>query len=528
MGGSSHADDRLASLALAAIAVAGALAALPAAGAAGAFGPADIQERDAPPDVDTYAVTQGGNCVEVTPFGDDTGNVERFYEYGLHAGLYSSQGTREYQEFDESQLFLYDGRDGGSLVFVHGEAGSGIDVGGGVATMRLSGVSPAGEWAVRDDNYTTRRDNFTHDGRSAHADWWWGSNRTDGGAFRGLERGDYGAITVDPAFNQAAPYWTLDTPTTITDWVLRSADGRTVRLSKTTPVTIRPGTCRGASTQVTANGTDGFAATVRNAPAANETTFRTALSADGVGVERVAVDHGDGSWFQFGMNRTNASAAADAPLPADPLLTVAPESEALADGDLDGVEYAVSVDRDRLDDRSARPGDLALFQHREGEWQRLGHDVERRDGDVLLRTADAEGTGPVAVATLRPAVRVTGVSLSPATAAPGERVEITATVRNDGAGNGTYEAGLSMFGRTVDRRSVRVPPGAERNVTFTRTVASPGTYTVGVADAEAELVVEGGDGEAADRSSEGSIPLTLLVGGLLALLVAAVVGYRSG
>ncbi|WP_121821973.1 CARDB domain-containing protein [Halostella salina] len=525
MGGSSHADDRLVSLVLATIAVAGALAALPAAGAVGAPGPADGQERDAPPDVDTYAVTQGGNCVEVTPFGDDTESVAAFYEYGLHTGLYSSQGTREYQEFDESQLFLYDGSEGGSVVFVHGEAGSGV--GGGVATMRLSGVSPAGEWAVRDDNYTTRMDNFTHDGTSARADWWWGSNRTDGGAFRGLERGDYEAVTVDPAFNQAAPYWTLDTPTTINDWLLRSADGRTIQLSKTTPVTIRPGTCSGASTHVTANGTDGFAATVRNATAANGTTFRPALSSDaGVGVDRVAVDHGDGSWFQFGLNRTNASAAADTALPADPLFAVTPESDALDDGGLDGVEYTFAVDRDRLADRPVHPGDLALFQYRDGEWRRLDRDLERRGGEVLLRTTDAEGTAPVAVGALQPSIRVTDLSLSADTASPGEDVEITATVTNDGEGNGTYVARLTMFDQTVDRRSVRVPPGADRRVTFTRSVASPGTYTVTVDDARTELVVEGSGG-VADLPSDSSVPPTLIVGAVLAVAVAAVVGYRA-
>lgn len=530
MGGDGIAVGQLVSLALVALAVGSALAAVPAAGAAdhaGAGSPADVQERDAPPDVETYAVTQGGNCVEVTPFGDGTETVSEFYEYGLHTGMYSSQGTRPYQDYDESQLFLYDGSEGGSVVFVHGEAGS--ELGGGVATMRLSGVPMAGEWAVRDDNYSTRMDNFTHDGTSARADWWWDSNRTDGGAFRGLERGDYEAITLDPAFNQNAPYATLDTRPTIDDWVLRSADGETVQLAMNRPVTIRPGTCSGASIHVTANDTDRYGATVRNAPAADGTAFNASVSADaGVSVDRITVDHGDASWFRVGLNRTNASAVADASPPAEPLLVVEPESPELADGGLDGVEYVASVDADRIEAQDARPGDLAVFQHRDGEWQRLDHRVERRDGDLRLRTEDAESDGPVAVGRLRPSIRVTDVSLSSDAVSPGEDVEITATVANVGEGNGTHEVRLTMFDQTVDRRSVQVPPGEERSVAFTRSVESPGTYTVAVDDAEADLVIEGDGDDDGAFASGGSAPPALVVGAVLSLLVAVVVGYRSG
>ncbi|WP_135820217.1 CARDB domain-containing protein [Halostella litorea] len=525
MGDDSHAEGRLVSLALAATAVGVALAALPAAGAAGVPGAASASDVQTPPDADVYAVTQGGNCVEVTPFGDDARSVSDFYEYGLHTGLYSSQGTRELQSYDESQLLLYDGSEGGSVVFIHGAAGS--ETGGSVATVRMSGLPSGGEWAVRDDNYTNRMDNFTHEGSTARADWWWERNRTDGGAFRGLERGAYGEITIEPAFNRDAPYATLDTSATIDDWLLRSADGRTVRLAMDRPVTIRPGRCDDASVQVARNDTERYDATVRNAPAADETTFDPSIASDrGAALDGVSVGHGDADWFRFGLNRTNATAAADAPLPADPLLTVAPEGPT-ADNAGD-VAYAFSVARDRFEEVDRSVGDVALFQYRDGEWRRLDHRTER-DGDaVRFRTADANESGPVAVGLLRPSIRVTNLSLSPTEVDPHEDVSVTATVANDGEGNGTREVRLSMFGQTVDRQQVRVPPGETRTVTFSRAVESPGTYDVAVGDAEQELVVEGDGGGDGTFAADGAVPPTLLVGAVLSLLVAAVVGLRAG
>jgi hypothetical protein len=294
-----------------------------------------LQENDTG-DVDTYAVEQGGNCVEVAPYGDESESVEEFYRYGLHWGLYSSQGTLDMQEWDESQLLVHGGSEGASLVFIHGAAGS--ETGGGVASMTLSGVSPESEWAVRDDNYThNNSDSFTHDGREASVEWVWEENRTDGGAFRGLAAGDYGAVTIDPGFNENARHGTMNSPLTVATWRLRSADGQTYNLALDQPVTVRPGPCDAVSTVVTADSGDRFSATVRNADESDTVSLNTSLTAgtDGVSLDRATVNHGDTvSWYQFHARASNESLAPDGSAPEEPLLFVEPNSSRVDVGSL--------------------------------------------------------------------------------------------------------------------------------------------------------------------------------------------------
>lgn len=542
MGGHSLADGRLVSLALVALLSAAAVAAAPAAatGTAAPTAAADttdataassaVQENGTEGDVDRYAVTQGGNCVEVVPFGDGEERVERFYRYGLHWGQYSAQGEeiRPLQEWDESQLLVHDGSRGASLVFVHGETGS--ERQGGVASVTLSGVPPESEWAVRDDNYTHRTDNYSVDGRTAHADWFWGHNRTDGGALRGLESGNYESITVDPGFNVDSHHANLNAPLTVDSWRLRSGDGRSVTLAMDEPVSIRPGSCDDVAVQVAEDDGDRFNATVRNVVANDTVALNTsaALEIDGVRVDSVTVDHpGDAEWYRFGVHASNETPAPDGVSPDRPLLYAEPRST-LPEEDVEDVQYEFSVDGATLDDRDIDPREIAVYQYRDGEWVRLHHLNNRYGDDWAFRTTDAEGSGPVVLVEQQPDIAVRNVTLSESSIRAGDEVEITATVVNEGNGNGTEQVDLTMFGQPVDRASVSVPPGESQTVTFTRTVESPGTYTVAVGDAEAELSVEGDGGNAVDdTASSGSVPTALVAGAVVAVAVVAGIGYRA-
>jgi len=537
MGEHNLGRARVVSIAVVVLMFGSLLAAIPAAGATPGT-PAEtgttthaLQENDTG-DVDTYAVVQNGNCVEVEPYGDEDESVEEFYRYGLHWGLYSSQGTRDLQEWDESQLLVHDGSEGASLVFIHGEAGS--ETGGGVASMTLSGVSPESEWAVRDDNYTyNNSDSFVHDGREASVEWVWEENRTDGGAFRGLEAGDYGAVTIEPGFNENARHGSLDSPLTVETWRLRSADGATHTLALDQSVTVRPGPCDGVSTVVTADSGDRYSATVRNADESDNLSFDTSLTAatDGVSLDGVTVDHGDtGSWYQLQLRASNESLAPDGSAPEEPVFFVEPSSSQLDAGSLDGIQYRVGLDAATLAEQDVRVRDLAMFQYRDGEWHRIEILTNREGDNWELRTTDADGFGPVVVTELQPEIRTQEVTISESRIDAGDEVEITATLVNEGDGNGSYTAELRMFGETVDQQTVVVPPGETQTVTFTRTVESPGTYTVSVGDAETDLRVDG-DGGASNGdglSSTGSIPTELLAGGIVALLVVVGVGYRAG
>ncbi|WP_323191797.1 CARDB domain-containing protein [Halostella sp. PRR32] len=537
MGEHNPANGTLVSIVITAVLLGSVFAAVPAAGATTgvssdqAAATDALQENDTADDVDTYAVSQGGNCVEVVPYGDGSESVEEFYRYGLHWGQYSSQGTLEMQDVDESQLLIHDGSEGASIVFVHAEVGS--ERGGGKASVTLTDVSPDSEWAVRDDNYTyNNSDSFSKDGREARADWVWEENRTDGGAYRGLEAGDYEAVTIEPGFNVNARHGSLDTPLAIDVWRLRSADGETVQLALNEPVTVRPGSCEGVSTVVTTDSDDRYNATARNTVESDNVTFDTSLTAatDGVTLDRATVDHADGrSWYQLQLRASNESVVPDGSAPEEPLLFVESNSPQLDDS-RDGVQYAVDLDAETLAEQDVRVSDVAMFQYRDGEWHRLDHRTDRQGDTWELRSTDADGFGPVAITELQPDFRTQDVTVSESKIDVGETVEITATLVNEGGGNGTHTVGLTMFGETVDQQSVAIPPGETREVTFTRTVESPGTYTIEVGNGKAELRVEG-DGSGENQNSlpsSGSIPTELLAGGVIALLIVVGVGYRTG
>jgi len=179
----------------------------------------------------TASVVQDGDCREVTMYGDSTESISSYYDYRSHetedVGLYSSYGTRELQRTSESQIFVYNGSEGTSLVFIHDRLGD--ERGGGQINATMTGLPADGEWAVEDDDYPRRNDSFVRDGDRSDVEWYWRENRTDGGAFRGL---DADGITVEAEFSDEVRGWTA-----------RDADGDHVTLSMDSSVTVRTGGC---------------------------------------------------------------------------------------------------------------------------------------------------------------------------------------------------------------------------------------------------------------------------------------------
>ena len=207
------------------------------------------------PAEEVYTIEQAGECTEVAPFAGSEDAVS-FYDYRSHqtepVGMYSSYGTEEFQVTQSSQLFLYHGPDGTSLVIIHDRLGDGV--GGGSISFTITGLPQDGAWVVEDDNYPGADDRFNHYDERSEIDWMWQPNRTDGAVFRGLDSENYDAVTIDPAFaTESWGYQERDTPwewgdTDIQAWQVRTPDGTaggTVArdLTQDQPVTIRPGPC---------------------------------------------------------------------------------------------------------------------------------------------------------------------------------------------------------------------------------------------------------------------------------------------
>lgn len=236
---------------------------LAAIGAGFAGGLTGIDATGARRSESRYVLVQGDRCEPIRPLRGDA-PVEAFYDYqlppkyvsdanGASAGSdapYASAGTTDLQRERTSLAFLYRGPEGLSLVVVHGSTHS---ADAGAVTFRLSGLPEDGRWVVKDDLYrdpdtgeraSSNYDRWDVDGTDYRIDWTWGSSGTDGGAFRGLG-GDF-AVTVDPAFNDAAALFGEHYEGTVTDWefLSRATDGPDrISLGMDEPIRIETGSC---------------------------------------------------------------------------------------------------------------------------------------------------------------------------------------------------------------------------------------------------------------------------------------------
>lgn len=144
-----------------------------------------------------FVVEQGEMTYEIEPLR--TGEtVEEFYSYQSDGHPHSHMGTN-IDKSDSSELFLWDGPNGLSLVAQHDRR---YDTGGGDVTFAFSGLPDDGEWAVRDDN--PGNDVYTS---NTEVEWHWGSDHTDGAAYRGLD-GEF-EVTIEPSFYSGINQWRL-------------------------------------------------------------------------------------------------------------------------------------------------------------------------------------------------------------------------------------------------------------------------------------------------------------------------------
>lgn len=184
-----------------------------------------IQEpADQSPAPGVFAVVQlGEDPVVATVEPLSTGEtVESFYNY--NGVRNSADPPVDILRSNVSNLFLFDGPDGLSMVIVHDRH---YDGDGGTATFNFTGLPEEGAWVVQDDP-DHPPDTFSTDG----AFWEFNGRWTDGGAYRGL--GDVPAVTVEATFGTAYGG-------TIDSWQFLSgdpADPDRIELSPGQPVTI--------------------------------------------------------------------------------------------------------------------------------------------------------------------------------------------------------------------------------------------------------------------------------------------------
>lgn len=192
-----------------------------------------------------FVVRQGGECAPIAPLSYQDQPVEDFYGYQPDPGAANPRQSNfpvPLEAVQTSRLFLYQGPNGLSLVFVHGGEGDP----GGAASFALSGVPDGAGWLVEDDGYEGATDQFAAGGGTAAADWAWGAEgRNDGGAL-GYLGSDF-AVQIDPRFNEQAELGPFDGPEAVVQqWQVLSGDPsnpNVVNLALDQPVEIATGSC---------------------------------------------------------------------------------------------------------------------------------------------------------------------------------------------------------------------------------------------------------------------------------------------
>jgi hypothetical protein len=84
---------------------------------------------------------------------------------------------------------------------------------------------------------------------------------------------------------------------------------------------------------------------------------------------------------------------------------------------------------------------------------------------------------------------VTGLSIEPLTALPGEEVNISANVSNNGDAEGSYQAILNVNNINEASKSVTVNPGKTETVTFAVTKKDTGQYEVSIGSQKGSFTI---------------------------------------
>lgn len=174
-----------------------------------------------------FSVKQGGQsyCVTAlshTPSDGKAETIEEYYGYNEDIPAASNPST-DIEKEDVSNLFLFEGPKGTSLVVLHDTQ---FDDEGGSVIFDFRGLPKDGSWVIQDDPIDFNS--------GSSVSWGWTYGIADGGAFRGGLDDDF-SITIDPTFEKG-----------IIQWDLLSGDAenpKRMQLDMNEPVTITP-SCR--------------------------------------------------------------------------------------------------------------------------------------------------------------------------------------------------------------------------------------------------------------------------------------------
>jgi hypothetical protein len=108
---------------------------------------------------------------------------------------------------------------------------------------------------------------------------------------------------------------------------------------------------------------------------------------------------------------------------------------------------------------------------------------------VSILNAGCNKTTPTASSPTPAAFSVSNLHIEPSETKAGEKVTVSAEVKNTGGSEGSYTAELKVNGVTEDSQNLTIPAGASVGVTFSVSKDTPGVYQVTLGNLTAQFEV---------------------------------------
>ncbi|MDX1744314.1 MAG: PGF-pre-PGF domain-containing protein [Halobacteriales archaeon] len=155
-------------------------------------------------------------------------------------------------------------------------------------------------------------------------------------------------------------------------------------------------------------------------------------------------------------------------------------THSLQNRDIAAVTIRFRVSKQLLESLGQDRRNVALFRLNQRRWGPVQTQVVGQTDTHYVFEATPPGLSVFSVGVLNPRFAVTQASLDTEQLRVGESARIAAVIENTGDGSGTFTAELTVDGSVVDAVDVTVEAGETERVTFDRTFAEAGTYSVAV------------------------------------------------